>query len=232
MAQGITAVGINSVAIDPRNSKYIYAGSSEGYVIRTTDGGLTWQDSPLFSWPVTDIAVDPLNSQKIYLASSYIYTSTDQGVTFKQVDAVRSATVIAVTPHASGPIYVGTDFGGGIYKSSDGGVSWVQKNEGLPLSGGSISTILSLAVDPGAPSRVWAGLSLGTDHSQPGIVRSDNGGDHWYGRGLSRLMIEAIAIHPANGNTILVGANYYSSDVTTQAGHFSSGSAPAHPLAV
>ena len=160
-------------------------------MIRTTDGGQTWQDSPLFNRDVTDIAVDPLNSQKIYVAAADVYTSTDQGVTFKKVDTVRMARVIAVTPDASGPIYVGTDFGTGIYKSSDGGASWVQKNEGLPLSGGGIPFIVSLAVDPSTPSRVWAGLRLGGG-SQPGIVRSDDGGDHWYGRGLNRLRLRRL----------------------------------------
>ena len=215
-AQGITAVSISSIAVDPRNPNNIYAGSPEGYLTRTSDGGLTWQDSPVHSWPVTDIAVDPLNSQKIYVAAADVYTSTDQGVTFKKVDTVRMATVIAVTPGASGSVYVGTDFGKGIYKSSDGGASRVQKNEGLPISGGAdprIPTILSLAVDPNNPSRVWAGLSLGPDYSSPGIVRSDNGGDHWVGSGLVRWMVDAIAVDPTDGNTLLAGTNYWASGI-------------------
>jgi photosystem II stability/assembly factor-like uncharacterized protein len=211
-AQGITAESFESVAIDPRNSSNIYAGSSEGYLARTSDGGLTWQDSPVYYSSVSDIAVDPLNSQKIYVAASDVYTSTDQGVTFKKVDTIRMATVIAVTPGASGPVYVGTDFGTGIYKSSDGGASWVQKNDGLPISGTRIPKILSLAVDPSNPSRVWAGLNLG-DYDQPGIVRSDDGGDHWYGSGLIRWMVNAIAVDPSDGNTLLAGANYWASGI-------------------
>jgi photosystem II stability/assembly factor-like uncharacterized protein len=91
----------------------------------------------------------------------------------------------------------------GIYKSSDGGQTWTQKNKGLPQSCGGLCQILSLAIDPSQPETVWAGTQVGG-----AIVRSTDGGDNWYSMGLTdHKAINAIAVYPTNGNTILAGAS-------------------------
>ncbi len=215
--QGIMATHIQSVAIDPQDSRNIYAGTGvSGHFYRTQDGGVTWNRGYYLINPVpyqqkvysfgaiSDIAVDPLNPQKVYFAATNFYTSTDYGEIFHQVDAVEYPTCIAFAPHASSPIYVGASFGHGIYKSSDGGITWGQKNQGLPLFGGSINPILSLAIDPNITSTVWAGTQYGG-----GIVKSTDGGEHWQVKGLTETnFVEAIAVKPDNGNEILVGAGH------------------------
>jgi photosystem II stability/assembly factor-like uncharacterized protein len=214
--QGIMAATIYGVAIDPQNSNNIYAGTGDGFLYHTQDGGATWsrgyytinpdpyQQKVYHFGAISDVAVDPLNSQKIYIAATNFYTSTDHGEIFHEVDAVEYPICIAIAPQASSPIYVGTRFGHGIYKSADGGLTWNQKNQGLPLFGGSINPILSLAIDPTITSTVWAGTQYGG-----GIVKSTDGGELWQVKGLTETnFVEAIAVNPDNSNEILVGAGY------------------------
>jgi len=205
VSQGITAAVIESVAVDPQNSNYIYAGEGNGHFYRTQDGGATWQRDYLGGFGVSDIAVDPLNSQNIYAADGLdLLKSTDQGETFNRINQVQDAECIAITPHASSPIYVGASFGHGIYKSSDDGAIWTQKNEGLPTFGSSICPILSLTIDPNDPETVWAGTQYGG-----GIVKTTDGGEHWQTKGLTETnFVEAIAVNPDNSNEILVGGGY------------------------
>ncbi len=217
-SHGITAQRIYGVTIDPQNSNHIYAGTGDGFLYRSQDGGVTWsrgyytinpypyQEKVYDFGAISDVAVDPLDSQKIYIAATNFYTSTDYGEIFHKVDAVEYPTCIAIAPHASSPIYVGTLFGHGIYKSADGGLTWNQKNQGLPApqSCGGLCPILSLAIDPNITSTVWAGTQYGG-----GIVKSTDGGEHWQVKGLTETnFVEAIAVNPANNNEILVGAGY------------------------
>jgi photosystem II stability/assembly factor-like uncharacterized protein len=215
-SQGITAQRIYGVAIDPQNSNNIYAGTGDGFFYRSQDGGVTWsrgyytinpypyQEKVYDFGPISEVAVDPLNSHKIYIATTNFYMSTDYGETFYKTDAVTSPFCIAIPPYASGPIYVGGGLGYGIYKSSDGGITWEQKKQGLPLFGGSINPILSLAIDPNITSTVWAGTQYGG-----GILKSADGGEHWQVKGLTETnFVDAIAVNPANSNEILAGGGY------------------------
>ena len=207
---GITALVIHAVAIDPQNSQNIYAGTDDqGHFYRTQDGGATWHyacaDTTWCSG-IDDIAVDPTNSQKIYVVAwPNFLQSTDQGATFTRVTAVDSAYRVAVAPHASSPIYVAAR-SNGIYKSSDGGQTWSQKNQGLPAlrSCGGLCPVISLAIDPSQPETVWAGTHFGG-----GIVKTTDGGEHWQVMGVfgrfGEKAVESIAVHPQDSNTILAG---------------------------
>ena len=216
-SQGITAAKTYGVAIDPQNSSHIYAGTGDGFFYRSQDSGATWsrgyytvnpppyQQRRYSFGAISDVAVDPLDSQKIYIAAAAtFYTSTNSGEVFHEVDAVEDPICIAIAPQASSPVYVGTRFGHGIYKSADGGLTWNQKNQGLPTFGGSLNPILSVAIDSNITSTVWAGTQYGG-----GIVKSTDGGEHWQVKGLTETnFIVAIAVNPDNSNEILAGAGY------------------------
>lgn len=204
-SQGITAAVIRSVAIDPQDAHRIYAGAGEGHFYRTQDGGETWQHGYTGGSDVSDVAVDPLNSQNLYIADGLkLVRSLDYGETFERIDAVEDAQCIATAVQTSTVVYVGTGFQKGIYKSPDGGTTWAQKNQGLPLVSGDPCPILSLAVDPNDPETVWAGTQYGG-----GIVKSSDGGEHWQTVGLTETnLVEAIAVNPTNSNEILAGGGF------------------------
>jgi photosystem II stability/assembly factor-like uncharacterized protein len=210
MSDGITATAVRSVAVDQQDSAYLYVGNRRGHLFRSHDGGLTWDqlysspNNPVFGFEVIDIAVGPVSSQHIYVVGNYLFRSTDRGESFDRIAEVRSPSSIAIMPGAPGPIYVGTIQGHGIYKSSDGGETWIPKNNGLPFDGVfGYSHILSLTSDPNEPQTVWAG----TWHFD-GIFRSIDGGELWISKGLTgNNGIRAIAVKPGNSNEILVGTD-------------------------
>jgi photosystem II stability/assembly factor-like uncharacterized protein len=78
-----------------------------------------------------------------------------------------SVLALAFDPSLPGTVYAGTEFAG-IWKSSDGGVSWSMTGPGLPSRG-----VLSLAVAGRSPSTVYAGT-----HGA-GVFVSVNGGATW-----------------------------------------------------
>jgi hypothetical protein len=65
-----------------------------------------------------------------------------------------SVRTLAMDPQTSSTLYAGTD--NGVFRSIDGGASWIAVNSGLTSLG-----INSLAIDPRNPSTVFPGTSGG-----------------------------------------------------------------------
>lgn len=210
--EGIKAAVIKSVTFDPQNSDYIYAGDNNGHIYRSENGGSSWYDTYTEGSGIDDIVVDPQNSQVIYAVDgSDLYYSSDRGESFNIIDSVESANCITIASNASSPIYAGCHFGNGIYKSSDGGQTWIQKNNSLPTFGSDICPILSIAIDPNDTSIVWTGTQYGG-----GIVKTTNGGDLWQVMGLTNEnLVNAIAVDPDNSQHIIAGAGYSSGKIYT-----------------
>ncbi|MGH7483960.1 MAG: WD40/YVTN/BNR-like repeat-containing protein [Longimicrobiales bacterium] len=119
-------------------------------VYKTIDGGATWE-KVLFVDTLTgvvDLDIDPSNPDVLYAAA---YQRMRKSFGF----------------NGGGP-------GSGIYRSSDGGLTWRELTGGLPQ--GDMGRI-GLAVAPSQPSRLYALVeALGDDE---GTYRSDDGGDSW-----------------------------------------------------
>ncbi len=214
MTQGITARVISSVGIDPQNSDFIYVigtQSSKQVLLKSQDGGQTWQTGYHFSHSTIDfITVDPQNPGQLYAGGwgGDFYFSNDDGQTFSVIDEVSNPTNIIFDPKALNTIYVGT-IHDGIYKSADSGATWTQKNNGLPIDpdDGSI-WVDSVAVDPNNSSIIWAGMNV-----REGIFKSENGGESWALKGLNddfdAHKILSIAINPDNSAVIFAGTGSY-----------------------
>jgi photosystem II stability/assembly factor-like uncharacterized protein len=107
-------------------------------------------------------------------------------------------------PTDSRIIYIGTA-GGGVWKSTDGGVIF------KPIFDKHIQSIGAVAVDPKNPDKVvWVGTGeVWTRNSVSigdGIYKSEDGGQNWTKMGLEKSeRISSIQIDPNNTNTIYVG---------------------------
>lgn len=87
-------------------------------------------------------------------------------------DTGRVSSIVTV-PSNPNTIYVAFA-GGGVWKSTDGGLSWIAKTESLgTLSCG------SLAMDPSNPTTLYLGLGDPFDGTGIGLVKSTDGGDTW-----------------------------------------------------
>ena len=149
--EGPTNTGgrINCVAIHPSNPNILYAGNSTGGVFKTINGGASW--FPIFdnnSWlAISCIEFQPGNPNTIYIGtgdkniSGYpfigdgIYKSTNAGATWSYLGLSDEYIIskIMIYPLNTNNIYAATmglpfykDNNRGVYKSTNGGVTWTQ----------------------------------------------------------------------------------------------------------
>ncbi len=94
-------------------------------------------------------------------------------------------------------LYAGSN--GGIYKSTDSGLSWFSINNGLCYQ-----TITSLAIDHVNCSCIYAGSNSGH------IFKSQNGGDEWLALNqvLQNIRVREIVIDPSNSAIIYVALGF------------------------
>jgi len=143
----VTSGRISDFAVNPNNHSEYYVASSAGGVWKTTNHGVTYQ--PIFdaqgSYTIGCITLDPNNSNTVWVgtgennnqrAVSYgdgVYKSEDGGKTWKNMGLKNSEHIakVIVDPTNSNTIYVAAygpvwSEGGerGVYKSTDGGVTW------------------------------------------------------------------------------------------------------------
>ena len=110
---------------------------------------------------------------------------------------------IRMDPRDPNTMYV-TDALAGAFKSTDGGSSWFQINEGISArvgpSGDGIP-VFSLTVDPNNPEIIWAGTQFGG-----GVFRSGDGGKSWtaMGNGIQErgLTIRGFSVEPGNSEVV------------------------------
>ena len=106
-------------------------------------------------------------------------------------------TIVSVVYAPSSPnvMYAGT-WGGGVYRSMDGGSNWEEANNGL----GNL-LINAMAVDPKNPQVVYAGTYKGK------LYKSDNGGDTWTlsSSGIQEnAIVYSVVINPDEPNIVYV----------------------------
>lgn len=171
----------NTVTVDPRVPRTLYAGMTGNGVYKSVNGGASWAPANrgIENASIYRIAVDPRNRNRLY-AFGYkdpaiqLFTSADGGLTWRASNRglPAGARLWTVEVDASGTAYAGTE--NGVYKSLDGGARWRPANQGTAglLVG-------ALAAHPQTAGVLWAGtgrtsLAMGT-----GVYRTTNGGGTW-----------------------------------------------------
>ena len=105
---------------------------------------------------------------------------------------------IVVNPINNEIVYAGT-WGAGMFKTFDGGIEWIAKNNGL--SGHPRPEYIDeLVIDPNNPDILYLG-----NHTFECVWKSTDGGETWLarGQGLVRTSDVHLAIHPINSNIIV-----------------------------
>lgn len=192
------------IASDPTDTNTFYISSVNGAtlpngVIKTIDGGATWQriDAGLPKVNIRAVTVD--STGRIYASAEAtgIYRSDDGGATWQATDAslVGPATIttLSVNPF-NDDIYAGSN-AFGVFRSTDGGASW-QASFGLT---GEVSAV---TVDPNDASRLYA-TTIATEPDAAVYVSTD-GGQLWSpaATGLTSSVAHAIAASPHNAGVL------------------------------
>lgn len=191
--------------VNERNPYVIYAASATGGVWKSTTNGVTWQ--PIFekegTHSVGDIAVHPVDTNVVWVgtgerasrqSSSWgdgVYKSTDGGRTWRHMGLRDSHHIgrIALHPADANVVFVaamghlwGPNEERGLYKSTDGGMTWRRV-----LQVDSITGVVDVAIDPRNPQVVFAASyqrmrkAFGFHGGGPGsaLWKSTDGGETW-----------------------------------------------------
>jgi len=150
--------GVSSIVINPHNPDLVMAAAGDTGVMRTSDGGKTWNSAlPDANVGGVWLVFDPDNPANVYAGTRPVGGGGRGG---PGGGGGRGAPPVA-TPATDSQIY----------RSTDEGVTW-KKTGPIGLPGGSFGTI-ALAVAPGTKGeRVY-------DYVAQGMFRSDDGGEHW-----------------------------------------------------
>jgi len=136
---------IVAIAESPRKKDVIYAGTDDGRLHATLDGGKEWTDLtsrlPVRRW-ISRVVPSRHADNTLYVTqrgredddfAAYVYKSTDNGRTFRSIAANLPAgpvNVIVEDPRHANMLYVGTDFG--VFVSTNGGGRWEAVGSNLP----------------------------------------------------------------------------------------------------
>ena len=136
---GLPDGGPAYLAMDPAAPDTLYMtrrvdGPMTMYLSRSTDGGKTWQAAPTNLPPgnnLSDVVVpDPAQPGTLYIAGAEIFKSTDGGRIWSLItpSIAPDAAPISVVVHPTG-LFAATQ--GGLFRSSDNGVTWQEITAGF-----------------------------------------------------------------------------------------------------
>jgi hypothetical protein len=138
---------ITTISESPLKFGLLYAGTDDGNIHLSKDGGYTWtlisKSLPSSLW-VSRVIASKYKEGRIYASlngyryddfTPYLFVSDDYGTSWKAIGTDLPAEPINVVredPKMDSILYVGTD--GGLYASLDAGNSFMTMQEGLPKS--------------------------------------------------------------------------------------------------
>jgi len=223
---------INDLELHPTNSRIVYLGSAGGGVWKSNDAGTTFK--PIFDEYCQSIGAvtldpnDPDNTLYVGTGETWtrnsvsvgdgLYKSVDGGANWNKIGLEKSERIanIIVNPKNSKEIYVavlgalwGDSEERGVYKSSDGGLTW--KNL-LYLN--AKTGCADLIMDPNNPNILYAsmwefrrsGWSFESGGSNSALYKSVDGGANWNkihnGFPSGKLGRLGIALAPSNSNIL------------------------------
>ncbi len=139
---------VTSLSESPQQAGLIYAGTDDGLIHVTEDGGRNWRpagalpDVPEFSF-VNDIKADLHDANTVYVCldnhkagdfAPYVLKSTDRGRTWSSITGdlpERHLVWRLVQDHVMpGLLFLGTEFG--VFFTVDGGEQWIKLTGGVP----------------------------------------------------------------------------------------------------
>jgi photosystem II stability/assembly factor-like uncharacterized protein len=187
--------GVRALAVDPVTPTTLYASILfRPFLVKTTDGGATWDSIAEFPDEVRDVAIDPRTPTTLYAG---VFRATPSGgILMKSLDGGQNWSAISsglsdpatsrrydvlrvvIDPADSAIVYISTSGGG--FKSIDGGGAWAAIDHPV------------LAIDPVVTTTVYSGTR--TD----GIFKSSDAGSTWIelNRGLADLRVSDVAVDP------------------------------------
>jgi hypothetical protein len=170
---------VKCLAIHPVTENVVWAGTANGGVWKTVNGGASWLPmmSQELSLAIGGLAIAPSNPFILYAATGEdtpgwgpswggvgVYKTDDAGGTWTLCAPIASTRCTKVLIHPSNPNIVYVAGNAGLHKTTDGGASWTNVRT---------DHVSDALMDPNNPSRLFAGVW------NSGVYRSTDGGATW-----------------------------------------------------
>jgi PKD repeat protein len=222
-------LGVSGIAVDHTNGQVIYCATGDGDgadtysmgVLKSIDGGTTWNPTGL-NWQTTAtrttrmLRMHPTDPLILFCATSNgLWKTEDGGGVWANV-ADGSFHDVEMKPDDPGIVYA---CGDQFFRSLDGGSTFSPITSGLPAA--SEVNRMRIAVSPNDAFNVYVLCGSGIDGGFLGLYRSTDGGSSFSLRSSSPNVFGyddaggdsggqsnydmALAVDPANANTVWVG---------------------------
>ncbi|MDD3875634.1 MAG: T9SS type A sorting domain-containing protein [Bacteroidales bacterium] len=122
-----------------------------------------------------------------------------------QPNGMGRINAIAFHPTDAGTIYIGAP-SGGLWKTINGGTSWVSLSSNLPTLG-----VSSILIHPSNPDIIYIGTGDRDADDAPGlgVFKSTDGGNSWapINNSMGYVTVGAMVMHPSDPNIILAATS-------------------------
>jgi hypothetical protein len=176
----INAGIVRSLGVSPAAPELVWL-STWGQGAWTRAGSAAeWQHVPASAlprdWSLTS-APDPLDADRVVVGAwADLWASHDAGASFASASGPLNVFSVAYHPSDAQVLYVGTQVGG-VWRSGDGGASYVEVNDGLPAPWATgpcvCRDVRAVVIDRATPTTIYAATNL------QGVFRSENEGGSW-----------------------------------------------------
>lgn len=194
---------ITNLAIDAYNSQIIYAGTSTGDLLKSTDAGKSWTIVKRFESLVSKVVVNHYDTRIIYVATKNkgIFKSLNGGATWQDLSENLKAFPggkevfdLAQDLTQNDVLIANTTYG--LLKTTDAGNAWQAMELLTPPRG---TVIYSLAIDPQNGNNIYYGTAT-TFYS------SSDGGQNWVTKKLpTDKAASAILVDTKDSNIVYLG---------------------------
>ena len=158
---------------------------------------------------VADVAASPTQAGVVLAGiapggswGGTMYRSTDSGATWSPVSDLAGFSVHDIEFAPDGTVFAATQ--DSVWTSSDDGASWTHRTLGIDPNN---DEVFDIAIDPGNPSTIWAGITAVGGSQTVNVMRSTNGGVNWEDRTPaghdSTMNCSGIAIDPNDPDTVI-----------------------------
>jgi photosystem II stability/assembly factor-like uncharacterized protein len=221
-SEGLPNADVESLIINPNSPHRLYAAlfdSARAHLYSSDDGAKSWNmlsNTGIFGGLKQRLIIDPNNGENQFLIipPNGLFRSRDGGRNWQPIneglpkdqafDQAAYVLTVAVDPNDSKIVYAGTGSisgqGNGVFKSTDGGMTWSPANRGMIDYRISASTI-----DPTDSMIIYAGAEKGE------LFKSTNAGVSWNDTSDRHIMdlfstptVVDIFVDPANPKTVYV----------------------------
>jgi photosystem II stability/assembly factor-like uncharacterized protein len=192
------AARVMRMAQHPTRPQEIYAALEVNGVIRTADGGETWEDCSADLIRLSDLP---------HLRSKIVSDTHAEGM--------LDGHAIAISPADPDAVLLAVRMG--LFRSADHGRSWqdLEMKRFSPVTYGR-----DVRVSPQEPKTVYAALSVAAASHDGGLYRSDDTGKTW--RRFDKVQVHgtimSVGLHATDPDQVYIGARYQGEVFGTQDG--------------